>query len=1845
MAIENPRKYQLEVLESVLVRNTLVFLPTGSGKTLISVLFIKDRLYKIRRKMEYEMARQIVIFVAPTKVLCNQQKQYIANNSDGKVGLYTGDKTSNDGRSIDIWNQSDWVKELKHIEVLVCTPEILRQLLERNIMSVETINCVILDECHHAFGNNPMAIACELLHSSSKYKPHMLGMTASPLSCKKGSIISKILELEKTTRCKLVAPRSTLSELKEIIPVPKFFLLRYPVVPYHLLLSENICNASLSQQIKSKGWSLSVRLDTEEVLLHAYFRIRHASYISDIYGILSTLDIPSNDVEEIRGLNLPDHASLLFESSYETFHSIKNASESLWDTQQIIGQTLRIEQDCGVLCALHAFRISLDPENCGVNNTSPLWNPSAVAIKVKKRQHQSMAEKAVSMIDLQQVASWTQEIICHSPFGTTVLVDIETCMHSSLLECFAVLACMLGPTRCAEAAWVIRALEADRLGSVEDESGTADVSIMAILDILYALAASYKDPRIEIGSLGLAEALYRIPPGAPLPSLLTLKHAMQVGCRALLQTISSAELLDKVTIAQANVALEPFNIVTATATASNDTPGKLAEAAATQASDPLLMTPKVQALFQDLLRRCPEAWDNAVLEANEFNNNVHRIDNSQYECLPTGWAAIVFCKMRLAAVSLTQLLLSMLTTGGEGVTTRAIRPQFIIGSSNQSSQVDALKDFSDGVFNVLFATEVAEEGLDVRSCQLVVNFDAPSSVKSFIQRRGRARAANSHMTALIPNGPTGTGILSDLVRFCGQEEEMERHSQGLGSSGDGSTSTMRDVLTVVCRENGEEVSDDDEEDANDEMSADVGPNERYTVSTTGSSVDIRSSTALLFKICQGLPHDAYFLPRPIFHIVPGYRCAVLLPASLPPSIRCIIGPVAARKYIAKSLAALECVRQLHMCGELDDWLRPVGSSSNEDDEETVRDTEDGVETLESKKDVKVVTPSVLETDDTLVEVEVMIVPDVMSVDRPGTLVNSSGVQLYLYAFSAWASDNDLEKRTCMMSCDSCGNILRYLNRIGIALLYPMPVDSSDSVYDMSIRGRFKVSGRYDSLGSRNVSLEELGQMQRFHKSVLCWEEDKGSESYAESAGAFENWASGGNGAWYVVFPLPENMASHCDSDNSHTSAVMPPLIGSMLDSWWSLEYFTAVAAEAQTLVTGLLGHRESQKRESDGLQTVSKQNHNAKDIEGFLLRRGPTELFVGVPGPSVRLTDIMDARKAVTFYDYLKSKHGIIAEGLDDLLALPDHSMIRVLSVSGRLALIPLLRCLGDEDEEGCDAAPVRKKKKRKADEKENPVHNHASIVHLIPEYCQVVGRAAWYYIGTLAPAVCWRLQSIMLAAELRETMVDKIKPLQEKGLLRPLIVPGDGIAITTAENSISSVAAVTTPTVPYFPRLRVLAEAITPRMTYEFFNSERIEMLGDSLLKFGITVELFKMYPDKHEGGLTQLRMQFISNSYLTKVARRHNLVRFLRPVSMSTGKQKLIFTPSGLSLECLQAHEEGRMLPDYCMWNTSVIKSKKKIAVKSWGDVAETGGQSDSSSVTSSSFDLMVGTLLRKGVKKRYIVSRVRRKVLADLVEAVIGSFYVDGGVDGGIAALKALDIWPSPRTDSVGTKTHSIRRIREAPTIPEGYPKVLAKIAGAKDPEAPHPPEENICVGVSSETVDALQTKLGYRFRNMELLEEALTHCSCPNKTSNQRLEFLGDAVLDFAVVTILYHSQAWASDGDLSIQKSNATCNRNLGIIATRLGLHRYLNVMSTSLMKEFAEIEKKNILPQVFPNYSSECEAAETEISKNKHKASAGGALADFLEALIGAIFIDSGGSLDAIIKVVETLDLLPQINP
>ncbi len=91
---------------------------------------------------------------------------------------------------------------------------------------------------------------------------------------------------------------------------------------------------------------------------------------------------------------------------------------------------------------------------------------------------------------------------------------------------------------------------------------------------------------------------------------------------------------------------------------------------------------------------------------------------------------------------------------------------------------------------------------------------------------------------------------------------------------------------------------------------------------------------------------------------------------------------------------------------------------------------------------------------------------------------------------------------------------------------------------------------------------------------------------------------------------------------------------------------------------------------------------------------------------------------------------------------------------------------------------------------------------------------------------------------------------------------------------------------------------------------------------------------------------------------------------------------------------------------------------------------------------------------------------------------------------------------------------------------------------------------------ERLNEFQERLGYSFRRLELLQEALTHRSY-GKPDNERLEFLGDSVIELVVSHLLFETFPEQREGELSKMRSSLVKEEALAEVARRINLGRFI----------------------------------------------------------------------------------------
>jgi endoribonuclease Dicer len=214
------------------------------------------------------------------------------------------------------------------------------------------------------------------------------------------------------------------------------------------------------------------------------------------------------------------------------------------------------------------------------------------------------------------------------------------------------------------------------------------------------------------------------------------------------------------------------------------------------------------------------------------------------------------------------------------------------------TQFLTIKKFRKGELNCLFATSVAEEGLDIPQCNLVVRFDLYKTMIGYVQSRGRARHRNSKYLHMVEMGnPAHQSLVANSKN---SEQIMRNFCNGLSS---------------------DRIINEIDDSVLQYLAEDLG-SRSYTDPISGAKLSYRSSLAVLGHFVACLPtinHDVSLQPSYVVSHQGGkFICEVILPDCSP--IISMMGRPCRRKVVARCSAAFEVCMELRRRGLLDENL-------------------------------------------------------------------------------------------------------------------------------------------------------------------------------------------------------------------------------------------------------------------------------------------------------------------------------------------------------------------------------------------------------------------------------------------------------------------------------------------------------------------------------------------------------------------------------------------------------------------------------------------------------------------------------------------------------------------------------------------------------------------------------------------------------------------------------------------------------------------------------------------------------------------------------------------------------------
>lgn len=293
------------------------------------------------------------------------------------------------------------------------------------------------------------------------------------------------------------------------------------------------------------------------------------------------------------------------------------------------------------------------------------------------------------------------------------------------------------------------------------------------------------------------------------------------------------------------------------------------------------------------------------------------------------------------------------------------------------------------------------------------------------------------------------------------------------------------------------------------------------------------------------------------------------------------------------------------------------------------------------------------------------------------------------------------------------------------------------------------------------------------------------------------------------------------------------------------------------------------------------------------------------------------------------------------------------------------------------------------------------------------------------------------------------------------------------------------------------------------------------------------------------------------------------------------------------------------------------------------------------------------------------IPNKSIADCVEALIGTYLISSGSQGAIQFMDWLGLKVMPKEFKALTRVVDTVSAFSANAHDEWLPKPKSPLIIPKEVPASGGDLSTAELRSKLQSIyqqhrlDQFEAAIGYTFKDKAYLVQAFTHNSYYENTVTdcyQRLEFLGDAVLDYLITRYLYEDPRCHSPGTLTDLRSALVNNTFFASLAVKYSFNKYLMMLSHELFRvvdgfvrkfnlcnanRLEELQSKAALQKDGEEELDEedpskrsCVYWELFISENEAEhledIEVPKALGDIFESVAGAIFLDSGMSLDAV---------------
>ncbi|CAO3597959.1 unnamed protein product [Absidia cylindrospora] len=1021
-----------------------------------------------------------------------------------------------------------------------------------------------------------------------------------------------------------------------------------------------------------------------------------------------------------------------------------------------------------------------------------------------------------------------------------------------------------------------------------------------------------------------------------------------------------------------------------------------------------------------------------------------------------------------------------------------------MGFKDQNRVIDK---FRRGQLNLMIATNVAEEGLDIQPCNVVIRFDFMTTPIGYIQSRGRARKDKSIFAIMVEND--NHNQIGTLEHYRQLEEGMKIFCKALPAD--------RNVALRFANDSGiYDRAFDPEHDNDDDYMEDS-----YTVKSTQALVTKQSAVPLLYRYCGSLPSDKFTALQPSFEITSssqeGFTCTVRLPSNA--AVREVTSKVCPSKIQAKTVAAVNCCKQLHLKKALTDHLLPINHKRE-----------------------------ILGNMEAVFDENGMIVGS-----RRRRAMYEKRVPRFWKRPLVNPWEEELEELAAMQDVETDKDLLvSTLNRNGLKVedisdgIAQKPTDGNGIVDNIK-----RIDLIHDSSNNNNNNNGDLIDFNDTNMNETCTDLSMATPKEIANAevsdveeipledmdGPFDLWVS------MIEFGVDQGALDGIPIRRLcmltwRQFPELPTLDLNTRGAYFSVKikpFSTPLSVDKESIIAlkefNILMASEITNKEYSCLlgdfpyflaplkATGGGQGNNYSTMEAVYgsldwneIRQSPKKTLLpldlesDVTSNDVILVDhanrsqryfVSRVRKDLTPSSPIISTEALREVGYDNMADYYEKNFsVQVTNWTQPIINVRKISKVMNFLSPSIVVEPKARK---------------STAAFVIPEFChQYFISASVFQTWMIIPSVMTRVDALLSAQEAKKRYA---------------------LWITDT----------------------LMLEAYTTPSANMEMDYERLETLGDSFLKFVATCRLYTNFPFSDEGELHCLRIRVICNRALYRAAKRLKIFRY---VSSHTFNRRH-WRPHGF----IAATDTENTLKD----------------------------------------------------ARQHTLSD---KTLADIVEASLGAAFLSGGLEAGLKCAIAMQI---PFDD--------------IQTWSDFYPTFLAS-------REKLPPRAEISA-LRSVNMPKIKELSNHDFSNPLLVVEALTHASLPNSTAPcyQRLEFLGDAILDFLVIQYLYNKYPEADPGLITDLKDSCVNNHVLGIVCLENGLHKHIIHYSGILVRSIEHTV--NEIQQIKDNKE---DVGEFWLSLNIPKV-----LSDVVESMLGAVFVDSEFNWDPVQRLFE-LWLVPLLD-